>query len=615
MPVTMVIDPSKTHTPKRTELASPIVKPVQLARKNKLKDLANRYNDDNDGIDDLFNVPAPVEKEEKMDIDDNNNDKEVIERPPEPTKRKSLHQSQVVPPKRQSLDTNQQKISTSTPKNETKKTMINVENKSVKLMSSNNTSFQDNVSISSSNKASTSTEEEGSFHDSDLDSESVNQSVQSANNANSDDENEISDLNDPDYYCDDHPSKDEGESTSEQDTYDGGDESTSHATFNVGSDVNESTETSHSFQFSDQQDSLHTSMLDHDAPMTAPVRSGGSFFSDETPKSPTDVEESSLNISAVIDKLYDFEDSSMNTSVISNTSGITRNKSKKQITNELSYRKVTSNEAECTSTIKRSRKSQEFKKSNSTENLLSLSNQQPLSLSNKQPVNTPNLKLAKPNKHTINSYRSSAKKNMTPLKNVFPKETKKEARSSSSTDAVKSPKTYKLQTQKPFSEVMKQLKDDQKMQMTRIKQLSDALNVCYDVKHGKGSVAEAEAEKLLLIATKKNQALREEIRRMEVEGRMKSECSASMHIKKISLPMKPEHLFTVAKQHLKQQQYYVMLVKTGRGKVLATSLHTLKHLGEHQQGDNLEFEDNFHIENLKSDFEIVLEVYLYVSFW
>merc|ERR1719354_899162 len=558
MPVTMVIDPSKTHTPKRTELASPIVKPVQLARKNKLKDLANRYNDDNDGIDDLFNVPAPVEKEEKMDIDDNNNDKEVIERPPEPTKRKSLHQSQVVPPKRQSLDTNQQKISTSTPKNETKKTMINVENKSVKLMSSNNTSFQDNVSISSSNKASTSTEEEGSFHDSDLDSESVNQSVQSANNANSDDENEISDLNDPDYYCDDHPSKDEGESTSEQDTYDGRDESTSHATFNVGSDVNESTETSHSFQFSDQQDSLHTSMLDHDAPMTAPVRSGGSFFSDETPKSPTDVEESSLNISAVIDKLYDFEDSSMNTSVISNTSGITRNKSKKQITNELSYRKVTSNEAECTSTIKRSRKSQEFKKSNSTENLLSLSNQQPLSLSNKQPVNTPNLKLAKPNKHTINSYRSSAKKNMTPLKNVFPKETKTEASRLSSADAIKSPKTYKLQTQKPYSEVMKQLKDDQKMQMTRIKQLSDALNVCYDVKHGKGSVAEAEAEKLLLIATKKNQALREEIRRMEVEGRMKyeseiskSECSASMHIKKISLPMKPEHLFTVAKQHLK----------------------------------------------------------------
>merc|ERR1719354_1393183 len=90
MPVTMVIDPSKTHTPKRTELASPIVKPVQLARKNKLKDLANRYNDDNDGIDDLFNVPAPVEKEEKMDLDDNNNDKEVVERPPEPTKRKFL---------------------------------------------------------------------------------------------------------------------------------------------------------------------------------------------------------------------------------------------------------------------------------------------------------------------------------------------------------------------------------------------------------------------------------------------------------------------------------------------------------------------------------------------
>ena len=44
--------------------------------------------------------------------------------------------------------------------------------------------------------------------------------VQSTNNANSDDENEISDLNDPDYYCEDHPSNSKDESTSEQDTYD-----------------------------------------------------------------------------------------------------------------------------------------------------------------------------------------------------------------------------------------------------------------------------------------------------------------------------------------------------------------------------------------------------------
>ena len=41
--------------------------------------------------------------------------------------------------------------------------------------------------------------------------------------------------------------------------------------------------------------------------------------------------------------------------------------------------------------------------------------------------------------------------NRTPLKNVFPKEAKKEVSSSSSADAVKSPKTYKLQTQKPYS--------------------------------------------------------------------------------------------------------------------------------------------------------------------
>merc|ERR1712096_79534 len=120
-PVTMTIDPSKVLTPKRTEIKtdSPVVKPVQLKQKSKFNDIANRYKNNNSGIDDLFDIPQ--EKAEKMDVD--NKDKEVEPpKKPEPAKRKSLHNSQVVPNKRQSLDTKQQKLvetsapnSTSTP--------------------------------------------------------------------------------------------------------------------------------------------------------------------------------------------------------------------------------------------------------------------------------------------------------------------------------------------------------------------------------------------------------------------------------------------------------------------------------------------------------------------
>ena len=53
-PVTMTIDPSKVLTPKRTEMDSPVVKPVQLKQKSKFNDIANRYKNNNSGIDDLF---------------------------------------------------------------------------------------------------------------------------------------------------------------------------------------------------------------------------------------------------------------------------------------------------------------------------------------------------------------------------------------------------------------------------------------------------------------------------------------------------------------------------------------------------------------------------------
>ena len=47
------------------------------------------------------------------------------------------------------------------------------------------------------------------------------------------------------------------------------------------------------------------------------------------------------------------------------------------------------------------------------------------------------------------------------------------------------------------------LLDEVQHQQRIIQQASAALNCCYDVHHGKGSITELEAEKLLLIASKR----------------------------------------------------------------------------------------------------------------
>ncbi|NXR00280.1 ANLN protein, partial [Sagittarius serpentarius] len=65
---------------------------------------------------------------------------------------------------------------------------------------------------------------------------------------------------------------------------------------------------------------------------------------------------------------------------------------------------------------------------------------------------------------------------------------------------------------------MQELNNEINMQQTVIHQASQALNCCFDEEHGKGSQEEAEAERLLLLATEKRTALLEELNKLKSEG-------------------------------------------------------------------------------------------------
>ncbi|RXN05396.1 actin-binding anillin isoform X2 [Labeo rohita] len=80
---------------------------------------------------------------------------------------------------------------------------------------------------------------------------------------------------------------------------------------------------------------------------------------------------------------------------------------------------------------------------------------------------------------------------------------------------------------------MKMLTNEMNLQQTVIHQASQALNCCTDEEHGKGSQVEAEAERLLLIATERRAALKAELDRLKAEGptaQKKSTSSAQVDI-------------------------------------------------------------------------------------
>ncbi|XP_060798793.1 anillin isoform X2 [Neoarius graeffei] len=170
---------------------------------------------------------------------------------------------------------------------------------------------------------------------------------------------------------------------------------------------------------------------------------------------------------------------------------------------------------------------------------------------------------------------------------------------------------------------MQILTNEMNMQQTVIHQASQALNCCTDEEHGKGSQVEAEAERLLLIATERRVALKAELDRLKAEGpavQKKSSSKAqddmgvsatkgSITLQDLRLPLKADFVCSTANKPEAGSHYFFVVIRAGAQNMVATPLASTNNA---LSGDALTFSTKFTLSDVSSDFEINIEVYYLV---
>ncbi|XP_010135848.1 PREDICTED: actin-binding protein anillin, partial [Buceros rhinoceros silvestris] len=169
---------------------------------------------------------------------------------------------------------------------------------------------------------------------------------------------------------------------------------------------------------------------------------------------------------------------------------------------------------------------------------------------------------------------------------------------------------------------MQDLNNEINMQQTVIHQASQALNCCFDEEHGKGSQEEAEAERLLLLATEKRTALLEELNRLKSEGPQSKRNKAaststefapsrgSVSISEMRLPLKADFVCGTVQKPEAANYYYVIILRCGAENMVATPLAST---ASSLKGDALTFTTTFTMHDVSNDFEINIEVYSLVQ--
>ncbi|NXJ15000.1 ANLN protein, partial [Odontophorus gujanensis] len=169
---------------------------------------------------------------------------------------------------------------------------------------------------------------------------------------------------------------------------------------------------------------------------------------------------------------------------------------------------------------------------------------------------------------------------------------------------------------------MQELNNEINMQQTVIYQASQALNCCFDEEHGKGSQEEAEAERLLLLATEKRTALLEELNKLKSEGpliKRNKAASASSEftpsrgsvcISEMRLPLKADFVCGTVQKPEAANYYFVIILRSGADNVVATPLTST---ASSLNGDALTFTTTFTMHDVSNDFEINIEVYSLVQ--
>ncbi|XP_051052807.1 anillin [Phodopus roborovskii] len=169
---------------------------------------------------------------------------------------------------------------------------------------------------------------------------------------------------------------------------------------------------------------------------------------------------------------------------------------------------------------------------------------------------------------------------------------------------------------------MQELNNDINLQQTVIYQASQALNCCVDEEHGKGSLEEAEAERLLLIATEKRALLIDELNKLKNEGPQRKNkgtiisqsefvpSKGSVTLSDICLPLKADFVCSTAQKPDASNYYYLIMLKAGAEHMVATPLASTSNS---LSGDALTFTTTFTLHDVSNDFEINVEVYSLVQ--
>ncbi|KAM6157232.1 anillin isoform 2-T2 [Erethizon dorsatum] len=169
---------------------------------------------------------------------------------------------------------------------------------------------------------------------------------------------------------------------------------------------------------------------------------------------------------------------------------------------------------------------------------------------------------------------------------------------------------------------MQELNNEINLQQTVIYQASQALNCCVDEEHGKGSLEEAEAERLLLIATEKRALLIDELNKLKSEGPQRRNKAGpiaqhgfvpsrgSVTLSEIRLPLKADFVCGTAQKSDAANYYYLIMLKAGAENMVATPLASTSNS---LNGDALTFTTTFTLQDVSNDFEINLEVYSLVQ--
>uniref|UniRef100_A0A3Q3D0H8 Anillin, actin binding protein 2 n=1 Tax=Haplochromis burtoni TaxID=8153 RepID=A0A3Q3D0H8_HAPBU len=155
---------------------------------------------------------------------------------------------------------------------------------------------------------------------------------------------------------------------------------------------------------------------------------------------------------------------------------------------------------------------------------------------------------------------------------------------------------------------------------TVINQTLQALNCCTDEEHGRGSLEEAEAEKLLLVSCEKRSALLAEVARLKEERSSESgeaavedsesisqqPCRGTVSITNIQLPLKVEYVCSSHNRAGRPSHYFFVLIRYGPCNIVATPLATA---ADAQNGDTISFPTSVTMKDIRSSFEIDVEVY------